>query len=356
MSGSTFSAMTPAPRSLATRALGVLVVVALQGCGFFESVGEITLGKGQLPRITQEFDWPAVDTMTGSAIAKRLTDSKGKPVVTGAPTSLKAATLAHVQGIMALAGDCQREFTQAKVSDDPKAGVSNLAVRITNCSGDERCRYLCGDFRGMELEAGVEMQLLNEAQAKDLAKQLRQGSPEAAIEAIVQIRLRFFQLELYQRIADDEREVVNDKLSRFDLILTEPGAHRSVAEILAMEKQRDAAREAARASGEPFDPDPWADLPSWVKLLDERHLPSISPQTPQRFELDGRSKLMRDIKETLVAGDRTALRLVQRIRVKRPDLYELRFDGAGMAVDAQPEMVVSVLQLVKNLGAGGGGK
>ena len=56
-----------------------------------------------------------------------------------------------------------------------------------------------------------------------------------------------------------------------------------------------------------------------------------------------------------VEGKATSLRLVQRIRINRPDLYELRFDGAGVFVDVQPELVVSVLQLVKNLGTSAAG-
>ncbi len=329
--------------------LGLCALLA-QGCGLFESAGEITLGKGQIPRVTESFDWPDIDEMTGSALTGDLSDSKGEPLITGVPTSLKKGTLAHVQGILSLAGDCQRELIQEKIGDDPTSPISNLAVRVTNCTGDARCKYLCGDFRGMELEAAVEMELLNEAKAKDLAKQLQQANPEAAIESIVQIRLQFFQLELYQAGDDDKREVVTDRLKNFDLILTETGVTKSIPEIAALEAERDAAKAAAEAKGETFDPTPYADIPSWVQVLDARYITGISKETPRRFEIDPQSDLLKKIKATVVKGEPTSLRLVQRIKIDRPDLYELRFDGAGIAVDVQPEVVVSVLQLVKNLG------
>lgn len=335
--------------------LGALALLT-QGCGFFESVGEITLGKGQIPRVTQEIDWPDIDEMTGSALTSSVGDGSGEPLITGVPTSLKKGTLAHVQGILALAGDCQRTFTQEKVGDDPKSSVSNLAVRVTNCTGDARCAYLCNGFRGIEMEAAVEIELLSEAKAKDLAKQLQQASPEAAVEAIVQIRLQFFGLELYQTGDDGKREVVTNKLSKFDLILTETGVSQSVSEIVAAEAEREAARAKALEDEEVFDETPWQDLPSWVSVLDNRYIGAISKETPQRFEINPQSDLLRKVKLTVVDGKRTALRLVQRIRVDRPDLYELRFDGAGVSVDVQPEVIVSVLQLVKNLGTGAAGQ
>ena len=337
--------------------LALLAVTAVmqQGCGFFESAGEITLGKGQIPRVAEEIDWPDIDKMTGSALAASVGDGSGEALITGLPTSWKKGTLAHVQGILALAGHCQRTFTQAKVGDNPKSAVSNLAVRVTNCTGDARCEYLCNGFRGIEMEAAVEIELLSAAKADDLSKQLQQASPDAAVEAIVQIRLQFFKLELYQTGDDDKREVVTDRLSSLELILTEPGVEQSIGEIVSQEADRAAARTKALKDGVALDESKWEPLPSWVTVLDDRHVGSISPKTPQRFEIAPQSALLKQIKQTVVAGERTALRLVQRIRVDRPELYELRFDGAGVAVDVQPEVIVSVLQLVKNLGAGAAG-
>ncbi len=342
---------------LVTRLASLAVIAVLaQGCGFFESAGEITLGKGQIPRVQEEIDWPDIDKMTGSALTASVGDGKGEALITGVPTSLKKGTLAHVQGILALAGDCQRTFTQAKVGENPKSAVSNLAVRVTNCTGDARCEYLCNGFRGIEMEAAVEIELLSAAKAKDLAKQLQQASPDAAVEAIVQIRLQFFKLELYQKGNDDKREVVTERLSSLDLILTETGVEQSVGEIVAQEADRAAARDQALKDGVDLDESKWDALPRWVSVLDQRHVASISPETPQRFEIDPQSALLKQIKLTVVDGKRTALRLVQRIRVDKPELYELRFDGAGVAVDVQPEVIVSVLQLVKNLGASAAGQ
>ncbi|MCO4763023.1 MAG: hypothetical protein KC502_16015 [Myxococcales bacterium] len=326
-----------------------------QGCAFFESAGEVTLGKGQIPRVTEELAWPDIDEMTGSALAGRVGSRNDGPLINGAPTTLKKGTLAHVQGILSLAGDCQRVFRKAQLTDDDTKSVKNLAVRVTNCTGDARCAYLCGDFRGLEMEAAVEIELFDEEDAKKLAKQLADASPEAAVEAIVQIRLQFFKLELYQTGDDGKRENVTDRLSLFDLILTETGVQRSVAEIVALEAERDAALRKAEEDGTEFDPSPWATLPSWVKVLDRRYVTDIGA-TPkgERYEIDPSSALLKSIKQTVVKGESTSLRLVQRIRVERPDLYDLRFDGAGFSIDVQPEVVVSVLQLIKNLGTGAG--
>ena len=324
------------------------------GCGLFESDGEITLGKGQLPRVTQKIDWPDIDKLTGSALSGRLSTDQGT-MVSGLPTSLKKGTLAHVQGLLSLAGDCRREMVEESVEDGPESALSNLAVRVTNCSGDARCEYLCGDFRGLELEAAVEIEVLDEAKAKDLSKELQQANPEAAIEAIVQIRLQFFGLSLYQTGDDDQEQDVTDKIDDMELILTETGVNQSIGEILAAEKQMAQAKVDASAKGEEFDASPWGTLPKWVKVLDARYIKDISAKTPRRFEIDPQSDLLKKLGKNIVDGESTRIRLVQRLRIKRPDLYDLRFEGAGVFVDVQPELVVSVLQLVKKLGTSAAG-
>lgn len=316
------------------------------GCGLFETAGEVTLGKGQLPRVTQRIEWPDIDQMTGSTLSSAAGATKdGKPLVTGLPSSLKKGSLAHVQGILGLAGDCQRTFTKPDFGKG--SSVSNLEIRLTNCAGVDRCNFLCGDFRGMRIEAGVDVQLLDEKKAKSLAAQLRQASPEAAVEAIVQLRLRFFELKLFQNDDSGKEEDVTERLEDLEMILTEttgalpenlegPFSPETIDDPNAPEGATDVAQV-------PYEG------PHWVKVLEGRYVDRIEPAHPQRFEIDPTVPFSTRLKDTLVQGKPATLRLVTRLSIARPDLYALRFDGAGIEVDVQPEVVLSVLQLIKNL-------
>lgn len=332
------------------RTLAPLLVLGAwtPGCGLFESAGEVTLGAGELPRVKERVEWPNIDEMTGSALAGSVgTTAEGEPLVTGLPTSLKKGTLAHVQGLLALAGDCRRTFTQEALGE---AGgpVSNLNIRVTNCAGDARCKYLCGEFRGMQIEASVDVELLNEKKAAELASQLRQASPEAAVEAIVQLRLRFFELMLFQAGDGGEEEDVTERLDEFEMIIAQPTGE--LPDNLAGLSSSPTVDDPDGATDENGDivQVPYTG-PHWVKVLEGRFIKSILPGKPQRFEIDPNVPVTQALKDQLVAGEASSLRLVNRIRVRRPDLYELRFDGAGIAFDVQPEVVLSVLQLIKNL-------
>ncbi len=322
------------------------VALLATGCGLFETAGEVTLGKGQLPRVAQRIEWPDIDQMTGSALSGAAGATKdGEPLVTGLPGSLKKGSLAHVQGILGLAGDCQRSFTKPDFGKG--SAVSNLEIRLTNCAGDDRCTYLCGDFRGMRIEAGVDVQLLDEKKAKNLAAQLRQASPEAAVEAIVQLRLRFFELKLFQNDDAGNEVDVTGRLDDLEMILTETTGELPEnlegpysPETVDDPNAPDGATDVAQV---PYDG------AAWVKVLEGRYVDRIEPGRPQRFEIDPTVPFSERLKDTLVAGNPASLRLVTRMSIARPDLYELRFDGAGVEVDVQPEVVLSVLQLIKNL-------
>ncbi len=334
-------------RSL-SRLLPLVAVAALvPGCGLFESAGEVTLGDGELPRVTERVEWPNIDEMTGSALAGRVgTTGDGEPLVTGLPTSLKKGTLAHVQGLLALAGDCRRTFTQETI--DEGSPVTNLNIRVTNCTGDDRCKYLCGDFQGMQIEASVDVELLDEAKAAELASQLKQASPEAAVEAIVQLRLRFFALSLFQTGDTGDEEDVTSRLEDFEMIIAQPtGELPDNLTGLSSSSTIDDPSGATDEAGEPVQVAYTG--PHWVKVLEGRFIDRITPDDPQRFEIDPNVPVTQDLKDKLVAGEASSLRLVNRIRIRRPDLYELRFDGAGIRFDVQPEVVLSVLQLIKNL-------
>jgi hypothetical protein len=329
-------------------ALGVGLVFGATACGLFESAGEVTLGAGQLPRVQESVQWPDIDEMTGSSLAGSVDATKdGEPLITGLPTSLKKGTLAHVQGILALAGDCRRTFTQESLGDGSEA-VTNLTIRVTNCTGDDRCKYLCGDFEGMQIEASVDLQLLDAEKAESLASQLKQASPEAAVQAIVQLRLRFFELMLFQSDSAGEQEDVTHRLERFEMIIAQVGAE--LPDNLEGAASGEFIADPSGATESDGSPKlvPYSG-PHWVKVLEGDFIERIVPEKPQRFEIDPNVPFTLALKDTFVAGEPSSMRLVNRLRITRPDLYELRFDGAGINFDVQPEVVLSVLQLLKNL-------
>ncbi len=303
----------------------------LGGCSMFNAAGEITLGnKEKIPRVTQKIDWPDIDDLTGSALNKQVgaTGPDGKPLISGIPKSLKKGTLAHVQGLLSLAGDCQREIKGGIKAPDPNdpvavkkaasSPIKDITITITNCSGDARCKHICGDFEGVQLSAEVELELLTEAQAKELKKELAAANPENAANGIVQLRLQFFKLDLYQASEADAKksEVITNYLDSFDLLLN----------------------------------DAWGDIPNEDGLetvvLKGNDIHTIDGENGTRFEVDPSSEFIASIKRRVISGEATRFRLILRLRVLKPSLYEMRFDGAGVELDVQPEVVVSVLEAI----------
>ncbi len=303
----------------------------LGGCNLFKSAGEITLGqKEKIPRVTEKIDWPDIDELTGSDLNKQVgaTGPDGKPLISGIPKSLKKGTLAHVQGLLSLAGDCRREIKGAITAPDPNdpvavkkaesSPIKDITINITNCSGDARCDWVCGDFQGIQLSAEVELEILSEKKAQNLKKELAAANPENAADGIVQLRLQFFKLDLYQASEEDDKktEITTGYLDTFDLVLN----------------------------------DAWGDIPNEDGLetvvLKGDDIQSIDEVQGTRFEVDPASEFIASIKQRVINGEATRFRIILRLRVLKPDLYEMRFDGAGVEIDAQPEVVVSVLDVV----------
>ena len=308
---------------------------ALAGCGFANAAGEFTLAEKQkIPRLKQKIDWPDIDQLTGSSLNQQVgaKGPDGKPLLKGIPTSLKKGTLAHISGLLSLAGVCQRSHRVVEEPIDPQkdpkgaaaqraaqknSPIQDLTVTITNCTGDARCDFVCGDFQGLELKAEVEIQILNELQAANLKKQLSKANPENAADGIVQIRLNFFKFDLYQNAdTGTEKEVTTKYLDSLDLILNDAYG----------QMDNDEGKETTVIQG--------------------KEITLIDPIIGTRFEVDPRSEFISSIKARVVSGKATSFRIIPRVRVAKPDLYEMRFDGAGIELDVQPEVVVSVLDAV----------
>ena len=162
----------------------LLALASLSACSFLETAGDLEFGEGTIPVVEFNQPWPSLDQLIGTSI----TNPTGG-ALPGAPTSLNAATLAHVQGLMAIDGECRRTYDQpvivpAPVNGKPAAttaALRNLHVEVTNCGDPKRCVSRCEGFRGMKLEARVEIQVLT----KEQAAQIKQRFPSDAGEAIV---------------------------------------------------------------------------------------------------------------------------------------------------------------------------
>lgn len=344
-------------RAVTCIALGLTAAVT-SGCGFFASAGEIPLGLEQgIPEIKQEIAFPSVDELTGGDLNAKLgaTDPEtGKPLISGVPTSLKKTTLAHVQGLLALAGVCRKTISVDEIAEgaedpkDPKTDaaaaspVSNITVTVTNCTGDPRCSHVCGEWQGIELEAGATIQILTADQAAELAEQLAQaGGTKTAADALVALRLYMYQLDLFQGVDDANkdpkslcnkatttgkveayRECTTNLLADFELVLQH-------ADLPEGESSREATE---------------------TPVITYANLKGLTPDQPRRFVVDANATVTGRIKALVVAQKATKVRVVQRLRVKRPDLFEMNFDGAGLIIHFQPEVVVSVTELIKSVG------
>ena len=131
------------------------------------------------------------------------------------------------------------------------------------------------------------------------------------------IRLNFFKFDLYQSAdSGTEKEVTTKYLDSLDLILNDAYG----------EMHNDDGKETAVIQG--------------------KEITTIDPIIGTRFEVDPRSEFITNIKARVVSGKATSFRIIPRVRVAKPDLYEMRFDGAGIELDVQPEVVVSVLDVV----------
>lgn len=280
-------------------ALGTAIAfVFCTGCAFIEAASEQLIGEGQIPRFDEEILYPSIDELTGMT----QDDVAAFP---GFPSSLAAGTFAHLQGAFAITGECSKTI-EVPLSDNE--ALLGIEVTVTNCPADDRCADHCDDgFFGMAFESRVELQLLTQEKADKLRDLLSELTPDA----VAQLRLRFYELELFQTDADGDQYPIHDWIEAFSL---------------GMESQ----------SGES------------IVVLDETMLDRITSEDPQRFDIDGTSAYTQQLKEEVLAGEPVSTFVVQRMRIPQPNLYELVFDGAGLRFDLQPEFVISVLEVVQS--------
>lgn len=271
------------------------------GCGFVQSAGEVEVGSPTLPLVKYDLQWPTVDALIGNTL------KQGETRMRGAPTSLEFATLAHVQGLMTIEGNCHYSVVQDKVTAT-SGSLKNLQVELTNCGDPGRCVARCAGFRGMKLEARVQIELLDQGRAE----KIRKAFPEPTVDAVVQIRTRFSQLDFYQTGDDKKPALISKYFKSYELGLSSPGGGDDTV------------------------------------LLTQRYLPLIGLDKPkQRFELDPDAAFTAALKHSVFSGKPQWVEVFQRIEVAQQDLYAIRLGGAGVKLEFQPELVVNAIEVAK---------
>ena len=271
----------------------ILLVFLSSGCAFLESAFELTFGEGDIPPVEQSISLPSVEEMTGLTPE----DTAGIP---GFPTSLQYGTFAHLQGALTLTGECSKDIAIPDLND-PR--IKEASIQVASCTLDPRCDSICGPgYAGVVVESRVTLQIVDEALAAEVSANLSEVTPDA----IVQIRLQISQLDVL--FGSEQNPVsLTSRLDDFQLLF----ANDEGDEVLVVKK---------------------------------RHIESIHPDTPQRFDVDGASLFTQKLKAAILAGQTADVTVIQRMRVRQPDLYEVQFDGARVEILMQPEFVISALE------------
>jgi hypothetical protein len=281
-------------------AILVAATIYASGCAFIESATEQTIGAGMIERVSQEIEWPSVDAMTGL-------DSADTSAIPGFPTSLAQGTFAHLQGVLNISGECSHTEEVDTFGDSEQ--LEAIDVTVTSCTSGTRCAELCPEgFRGMTFEAAVKLKLLTAEVAAEMKDQLEQLTPES----IVQIRFQVHALQLFQNDANGERTAIHPWIEGFELLMGNDDGDE-------------------------------------VSIIKQKELETITPETPQRFDVGSASTFTTKLKASILAGQETSAWVIVRMQVPQYNLYEVMFDGAGVDMDIQPEFVISVIEVVKDM-------
>jgi hypothetical protein len=284
------------------RAWTVLLLAAATSCTFLEAF-EITYGDGKykIARITTEMSIPDL------ADLGTLSEAELAGQVAGLPADRSALTLAHVQGALRLAGTCELQGTLRQGVTSGQVDAAGSLFTVADCAADGRCDAACPEGPpGLALSADVRVQFCTAKKAADIKKKLAQASPDA----IRQLRLRFFRFQPFQRVGGTDEYPLREPTT---------AAFRQLSLALADEEGTE------------------------QPLLEAADVARISPDTPRRFDLPMDGPLVKGIVAKLLAGQEIWLVLHLRARIPEEALYGLRVEGAGIAVDVQPEMVISAI-------------
>jgi hypothetical protein len=286
-----------------TTSISLSTLCVMSGCDFANSASELTFGAGSLPSLEQSMEYPSVDQLVGLDEMNQLA---------GLPMSLNQGTMAHLVGALGVGGECGKKLD---LSEGELGGsVLSAEFELAACTEDDRCSDLCPDgFLGLNARTHIEAVVMTAKQAKEISQTLSKDSANA----IVQVRFQMRALEFYQG-EGDEREITNDHISDFEMIIGTPGV-----ESISFLNERNLVeiREGAVAlsEGEPEG------------RFERYELPRDHPTT---------KKIIDDILE----GKDVVISVEQSFKIGRESLYDLRLSPAGIFQSIQPEVVINAIE------------
>ncbi len=342
--------------------LAGLMVALCSGCAFIEAATEQTIGEENIPPVSQEITWPSVDKLTGldaeqiNALAQQ-----------GFPTSLAQGTFAHLQGALKLSGQCQlTQSLDEAFAADPTNPMKSMAIDVVSCT-DDACTDVpvCEEFRGMSFTANVTLELFDAAQAAELQETLA-IVPQ---EALVQLRFLVSKLNFFRDTCENDSHCSGENTCCGEGTLL---ANRCTASnacnpssCTSPPSEDCLANNTERGSIHSNLDDfqlllSMGDGPQ-VLVIDKPYLSDIA-ESPQRFDVDIDSPFTKELKDKIFPCDPLNLPEGQTscppfappqitvslsMRIAQKDLYQVSFEGAGLELTIQPEIVVSVIEVVK---------
>lgn len=270
-------------------------MAALTGCAFFESAGEITIGDGQINGLTLDFQLPDYDRFV-AAQAEILDGADG--IAEG--RSVRNASLAHILGIVTLAGHCQRTFTQT--GKEKFGAVSDLHVRLTACPSGGSCDHLCGGKRGVLIDVQVEVLALDDETSRDLKAKVQQRVEDT----LVGLRLRFDLVQPYRIDDDGKRQSLLHLVNALGAGVSDIGGERT-------------------------------------EILGKLHRDQLLRGEPVRALFDPSSPITKNIVTSVENGEKVTFRLDASLHITPSDAYEWPIFSSGVRLQVQPEFVISVL-------------
>ena len=377
----------------------------LGACAAAETAGQITFGEtdwtgdGQavLPKLSTVLPWPNIDDLLEGQI-----DPSQIGAIPGVPTEFAYGTFAHLQGALRLSGECKLDVPfDSETLGGEDSPFLEASFQILSCMADPvtgeampGCAEDCGDFLGLRFETRLDVQILDQAQAEAVVNLAEDQGITVTPEAIVQMRMRFFELSVYQgdyetgmmdvacssdsdcaaafqclsgactcraSVEDDcagdlKQQTLDpdinlmEKLSGFEFALSRTAAARDQVDSEVLENLEfcnfacDETQECDITTVPPVCI-PAKDLAEEVVVVDSVSVKTISPYTPQRYDLASDSDIITEIKTNITQKKEASISLIQRLHIEQENLYDVTFQGGGLAVEVQPEVVISGLEV-----------
>jgi hypothetical protein len=342
--------------------LAVSALVAPACTSFISAAGEFTLAKEQgVPALAVDVPWPNIDSLVGSALTSANTQTAGVGVG-GLPTSLASGTLAHVQGLMTIDGECRRSFsldlsnestkttgTGAKTTAATASVIKSARGVVTNCGDPKnRCTEWCKNadgtpFQGMRLEMRIEFVLLDKAKAASLKKELGSASnlDTENADPIKAIRFKFSKLQFYQVNATKVPAGQKTCKTTSDC----PSPQRCMTNKCMETTEENVNRFFTAMQFGAASPGGGDETP----IVRGRYLNKISLKTPQVFALNPFSEFTKKLKKKVLGAEESSVEMYVKIAIRQQDLYSIKLGNSGIDLALQPELVVSAVEVIKAL-------